>query len=223
MGLLTLISLGIWQVERLEWKRDLIDTIQQNRHLPALAVTVIDDLNSVSDYQLIKLRAATINSQSYFYVYGKNQNNQAGKWLVLSVNLANVEPNVNMLLAIGWLPHDVGISDSEITALYQRLDNIVITARAHPVLQANFMTPKNQPTKNTWFYIDPKAMLNSDIGHYMVLNDYDFSYIITDLRSIDSLMQLPRNEHLHYAITWFGLALIWLVMGGIFYYRMQRA
>ena len=52
--LIVLLSLGAWQVQRLQWKKNLITTIDQRIHEPAVDIdTALKDQNA--DYRPIKV------------------------------------------------------------------------------------------------------------------------------------------------------------------------
>jgi surfeit locus 1 family protein len=80
----------------------------------------------------------------------------------------------------------------------------------------------NKPAENQWYYWDVDAMLGQASNNDEVL------HLIPGSPGTEGLYVDPpkselRNNHLGYAITWFGLAAALLVMTGVFVLRIVRA
>ncbi len=80
----------------------------------------------------------------------------------------------------------------------------------------------NNPTENLWYYWDLQAMAKGASVDGKVL------HLIPGSPGTEGLFVDPpkanlRNNHLGYAITWFGLAAVLVVMTGLFVLRIVRA
>jgi surfeit locus 1 family protein len=79
----------------------------------------------------------------------------------------------------------------------------------------------NQPADNRWYYWDVDAMLGQPSTNGEVLHLIPGSPGTEGLY-VDAPKSELRNNHLGYAITWFGLAAVLVVMTGLFLYRRRH-
>jgi surfeit locus 1 family protein len=86
--------------------------------------------------------------------------------------------------------------------------------------ERNAFTPENQPEKNVWFGRDAQAM-----GKQLGLDVLPFTFDVVGVQEKD-VYPVPsqgeikmRNDHLGYAITWFGVGLGALVITLLYHRR----
>jgi surfeit locus 1 family protein len=202
-GVLILIGLGIWQVQRLHWKEDLI--AQRDRMAaaapiaPPLSFTVAraDEFRHVTaegvlaNDKEIFLAAASDSGQSGYQVLTPLVD---GRAIFVNRGFIPLEMKNPVTRSVGQLPGTV-----RVTGLL----------RVPPGVKPSWFLPDNRPDLNLWFWVDLPAMATAaGIADAMPF------YIDADKtpnpggwpRGGITRLDLP-NDHLQYAITWFSLAI----------------
>ncbi|MHC8492661.1 SURF1 family protein [Thalassospira sp. SM2505] len=209
-------ALGYWQVERRAWKLDLIERVEARVHGDAVAAPTRDDWETVSrardEYRKVRVTGTYRNDlESHVYAatdYG------AGYWVMTP--LARDDGTIVMINR-GFVPTDrrdpagrtEGMVEGEVTVTgLLRLDEPVGT----------FMRD-NVPEDDRWYSRDVRAMA---IKRGLDANDVAPYFIDADGK--DNPAKLPvggltrisfPNNHLSYALTWFGMAALTLVAAWI--------
>ncbi len=103
---------------------------------------------------------------------------------------------------------------------------ITAIARAHDNARG-FFDPENNADGRVWYWWDVPAMLSS----VAIPADMKVAPFVLQVLPGNDVMKFPRagapevaltNNHLQYAITWFSLALVLLVMSGLFIRKLVR-
>ncbi len=212
------VALGIWQIERRAWKLDLIERVDSRIHAAPIAAPSSNEwplLTAARDeYKRVRVQG--------HFISGKNTRVQAvtalggGFWLlspfqtdagaVVLINRGFVPPN--------WQDESQSPSDASITGLLRLSEN-----------KGGFLR-QNDPVAERWYARDVAAIATArglqNVAPYFL-----------DMESRDQT-SFPRsgltvirfsNNHLGYALTWFGLALMVAVAGGYIAreeFRMRR-
>jgi surfeit locus 1 family protein len=208
------ITLGVWQLQRLVWKEELIKDYENKKNLPVESLN-IDNSN---DKEYWKSRKVTISGTAYpsqiIRITGKMRGRDPGVHIILPVLLDN---ETVIFLLQGWVP--LGYND-EHSAPYQINVLGMLTEYTGP--KFSFM-PNNIPEKNFWLWPDVLAMsekLSNDLSGKKV-----FPLL---LKVIDKKANIPkpleaeiefRNDHLGYAITWFMVAFATTILTVVYYRR----
>lgn len=216
-GCAILISLGVWQAQRLAWKTDIIATIdatitaapialplnpsaQNHKYLP---VTVTGTLAKTPIYALVTPEGL---GPGYRYI-----------------DTLTTNDGRRVMVDLGWVPLDALGRDID-----SRISKLAITGNLHWPDEQDDWTPKPDP-KGIWFARDVPLMaiaLNAE-PTFIVARDYQLLNLTTPLQTYPS-RTLPldsgviKNDHLNYAITWFMLALVWAMMTGYLIFRIRK-
>lgn len=182
---LTLLSLGAWQLYRLNYKTNLIENISEQTKLPAIE-TISEP---ITYYRQIKLNGKLLTDK-IIYVYSLNEKGEPGYDVI--VPLA-IEEDI-ILVKYDW-----GKEKN-----YGKMDNI-ITGIIVPIPRKNNFTPDNDVAKNIWYYVDIDQM-EKFINHKLL------PALIIKNAGLDEFKTHIRNDHLGYAIIWYGFAAILLVI-----------
>lgn len=201
----TLGGLGAWQLQRLIWKNDLIAGIGAAQSQPAL--TSLND----EPYRKVELEGTFIGKKSFRFV-GRPQWEQ-GTGYFMYYPFKTKDGKV-VMVNIGWAPS----SWKGELAKQHHVSGIIRPARVK-----RLFSPENHAEKNIWFYEDTKAM-GEQLG--MTVDDMIIEVVGEKKAGTyptvnDGKISL-RNDHLGYAITWFGLALIGLIMFGIYHREPEK-
>ena len=199
-------SLSIWQVKRLEWKKNLISNIEKAYNSDSININVLSgDLRNFK-FKNVYLEGIFINEKSMFLGPRVNKD-QVGYHLITPFLLKDGR---YILTNRGWL--------KEIIKIREPNKEYLIKGILKESDIKNIFTPKNNMEKNLWFYISTDEM-SKFAGLRLVDNifvDLIESNPNDKLTIINSSIPKIVNNHLQYAITWAILGLLFLVMNYIY-------
>ena len=202
--ILTLLSLGFWQVYRLNWKLELIEQIENSLKNEPVELTSIEKKN----YLRIKT-SGEIDFDKQIYLYNLNDAGKPGFEVINPIKIGDE----NYLMNRGWIPFEKK-DQPEITLVDQ--NQIVGTL----MLQTKPSTfkPENDIDKNYWFTLnreDISKFTGRNFSEYVIYLNGD--YKIPKPRVITAKIS---NNHKKYAITWFSMAISILLI--YLYFRKKN-
>jgi surfeit locus 1 family protein len=218
-GLILLLGLGTWQVQRLGWKEGLI--AQRNAALAAAPVPVPQSLDAARDLEFHPVRAeGQFLNDHELYLNAQALKGDQGFHIVTPFRLADGRM---MMIDRGFVPTEQRDPATRETGEIVGPTTVIGLLRL-PEPPGSF-TPANEPAKNSWFWIDLPAMAQA-AGVDAVLP----FYIDTDKTPVpggwpqggQTITDLP-NDHLQYAITWYSLAVGLVVIYILFARRRIRS
>ncbi len=219
VGLAILLTLGIWQVQRLAWKNTLIA-----RANAAIAAEPIPLDQALEQF---------LAGQNIDYVKIKARGKFAPKDPLRLLSSANSGPaweliqgfeqtqGASVLVSRGKLAHNQPSPKSDRTEI-EIIGHLVWHDQGR-----GYFDVDNKPDENLWYWWDVVAMTNQFSGTHANPN-YAVVHLVPGSPGTEGLFVDPpkanlRNNHLGYAITWFGLAAVLLVMSALFVRaRMRR-
>ncbi len=222
--LAVLIMLGTWQVERLAWKSDLLTRIEARRTADAVAISSRADIAELTrekhDFHRAVLSGRFGDEVVFWFTQIENQptglsrNEKAGYHMLVPFYLKDGSA---VLVDRGFIP--------------QRL--IDIPAPPPPQGEMNFeivlrwpdgrglFDNVDDPTRNLFYVRDPKAIgahwqldLPAMLGEAAIAND-------SWPRGGQTRFSMSNN-HLQYAVTWFGLAIVLVIISGLWHIRLLK-
>ena len=202
--IIVLISLGTWQLVRLNLKIELLNQIEIS--LKDKPVNLSN--STLKNYLRIKTNGK-VNFEKQIYLYNLNEKGEPGFEVI---NPLTIEGQ-NYLLNRGWIPFDKKNSE-----IINKIDENNITGILRKQIKANRFKPKNNISDNYWFTLDRKDVLK--------FTGKKFSSFIIYLSNKNELPK-PKlitanisNNHKKYAITWFSLAISILLL--YLYFRKKN-
>lgn len=207
-GTAVLIGLGIWQLQRLEWKQGLIARLEAR--LSAEPVALPADPDPAADNFLRVAVAGTLGDRAAWLLTSERP---WGPGFRVIAPLT-VEGGRTVLADLGYVP--------------EAMKGEALPAGAHAELTGALYWPERrdpfapEPDRaaGLWFARDPAGMAAA-LATEPVL-------IVADSHGLGAWPRpLPlgvnlRNDHLGYAITWFSLAAVWAVMSVLLARRERR-
>jgi surfeit locus 1 family protein len=199
------LSLGIWQMERREWKRDILDRIAANQ---AAAAMTLDQLLSGDplrhEYGRVKV-AGSFEHGREFYLAARSLKNKVG--LQVIVPLKTDDGRV-VLFDRGWVPDRKAATQ----AAAQPSGRVELTGLVRRSQTRARFAPENVPDKNVWFQADVPLMRK--MAGAPPDRKLDTFFLEADATPNpggvpvggQTRLEIP-NDHLQYAITWFLIAL----------------
>ena len=202
--ILTLLSLGFWQIYRLNWKLELIEQIENSLKNDPVELSNIEKKN----YLRIKT-SGEIDFDKQIYLYNLNENGKPGFEVINPIKIGDE----NYLMNRGWIPFEKK-DLPEINFIDQ--NQIVGTL----MLQTKPSTfkPENDIEKNYWFTLNREDVLKftgRNFSQYVIYLNGD--YKIPKPRVITAKIS---NNHKKYAITWFSMAISILLI--YLYFRKKN-
>ena len=202
--ILTLLSLGFWQIYRLNWKLELIEQIENSLKNDPVELTSIEKKN----YLRIKT-SGEIDFDKQMYLYNLNDNGKPGFEVINPIKIGDE----NYLMNRGWIPFEKkGLPE------INSVDQNQIVATLMLQTKPSTFKPENDIEKNYWFTLN-----REDIFKFTGRNFSDYviylngEYKIPKPRVITAKIS---NNHKKYAITWFSMAISILLI--YLYFRKKN-
>jgi surfeit locus 1 family protein len=214
LGLVVLVGLGTWQVERLEWKRALIAERQSRLAGPAAPLPA-----SAEDWRSWDFRPVVAHGEfrhDLEQLFGVAAiDDQFGHHVLTPL----VEPDgAAVLVDRGWVPADRAHPAARREGQPAGPVRVSGIARYRGADRPGWFTPDNQPVEHLWYWYDLGA-LEQALGLELlpVVIEADATPNPGGLPiGGQTLTELP-NDHLQYALTWYGLAAglfgVWIGFG----------
>ncbi|WP_041816794.1 SURF1 family protein [Rickettsia akari] len=209
-----LVSLGFWQLSRLKEKKLFLASMQANLTLPAINLAEIQDN---LPYHKVKITGQFLPNKD-IYLYGRRSMSSEKDGYYLVTPFKTIEDKV-ILVARGWFSNR---NKNIITQATNDQPHEIIGVTM-PSEKTRIYLPANDIKNKVWLTLDLK-----EASQTLELNLENF-YIITegqDISNLDILLPLSindlaaiRNDHLEYALTWFGLAISLIVIYMIYQRR----
>ncbi len=202
--ILVFVSLGTWQIIRLNWKNNLIFEIENSLKTPPVELSNINHEN----YLRVKT-SGDIDFEKQIYLYNLNENGTPGFEVInpLSVN------QKNYLINRGWIPFEKK-GMQEINEFDEK--NIVGTLKLQG--RKNIFKPDNDIEKNYWFSLDREDIMKftgKEFSKYIIYLNGDYKF-----PKPKKITANISNNHKKYAITWFSLAISILLL--YLYFRKKN-
>ena len=191
-----LVSLGVWQVHRLAWKRDLIAKVESRIHanpVPAPTSAKGDDA-----YRRVIATGHYLHDRSTLVQAATMRG--AGFWVLTPLM---TDRRFTLLVNRGFIPPDARNS-------YSRPEGSVqITGLMRLSEPGGGFLRSNDPAANRWYSRDVAAIaaarqLHTPVANYFI--DSEGSGPPSSLPVGGLTVLAFPNSHLSYALTWFALA-----------------
>lgn len=193
-----LISLGLWQVQRLDWKENILTEIETRLMAQPRPLSLF--VNEAADeYSRVSLSGTPTGDELHVLVSGT----EAGTGYRV---ISRVETEIGAILV-----------DQGLLALYNKdaaalIAPMQMTGTLLWPDDQNSNTPDPDLNENIWFARNIATMSEA-------LDTQPLMVVTTQSTPADPrLTPLPvntasiKNDHFEYAVTWFLLALVWAIM-----------
>ncbi len=202
--ILTLISLGFWQIYRLNWKLELIEQIENSLKNDPVELSNIKKKN----YLRIKT-TGDIDFDKQIYLYNLNEAGKPGFEVINPIKIGDE----NYLVNRGWIPFEKkDLPEINLVDQNQILGTLMLQTKP------SVFKPENDIEKNYWFSLDREDILKftgRNFSEYVIYLNGD--YKIPKPRLITAKIS---NNHKKYAITWFSMAISILLI--YLYFRKKN-
>ena len=199
-----LLSLGSWQLYRLNWKLNLLSEIENSLKNDPVEFSKVNKKN----YLRIKT-SGTIDFNKQIYLYNLNESGKPGFEVINPV----IIDNENYLINRGWIPFDKK-DKPEVNLINE--SNIIGTLKLQH--KASTFKPDNDINKNYWFTLNREDIFKytgKKFSDYVIYLNGDYK-----LPKPKVITANISNNHKKYAITWFSMAISILLI--YLYFRRKN-
>lgn len=207
LGGAILISLGVWQMQRLHWKEGVLADIS------ARIVAEAVPLPATVDPQADRYKPVTVTGRftgDHLDVLVSRKQIGAG---VRVVEAFETQDDRRILIDRGFLTDDDRAAPRVSGAA-------TVEGNLHWPDETDSFTPPPDPKTGLWFARDVPAMAQA-------LNT-EPTFIVARKPTDGAIEPMPvdtsgiPNDHMNYAITWFSLAAVWLGMTAYLLWRIRQ-
>ena len=214
VGVAILLTLGMWQLQRLAWKNTLIAQAEAALLAPPVALS---GAQAAADMQGRRVTARGVFDHSAeMHVLTTRKPNGPGYLIVTPFDLAS---GGRILVDRGYAPEALKAPTAR--AAGQVEGPVEISGVLAQPNETGGFTPEPDLGRNIWFARDLPRMAAA-AGAEDTLLVADAAAPGGWPKGTDPAPAYT-NDHLEYAITWFSLAAIWAAMTVIFLLRQRRA
>jgi surfeit locus 1 family protein len=217
LGILILVGLGVWQLQRLSWKTALIASIETKATTEPISLSeALEREKAGEDIEFLKVAdTATFNYAATLYMLASDDGKPAWRLITPYISADGTAVLV-----------DRGVVPEEMRDPAKRPDSdppgplaIIGQIGKHSGGKGAF-TPANDPVKNIWYWWDEVPMLVAAgietnrpyVPFILHLSPQDGQTGWPRPQALDANL---RNNHLGYALTWFGLAIVLSGVAGL--------
>ena len=222
-----LIALGTWQLERKGWKEELIATLNSRLAAPPTNLPARERwqrLDAAKDeFTRVEFPAMFVpGEEAFVYASGSGLRpdiKEPGYWVFSPARLSGGSV---VVVNRGFVPE--GRQDAR-TRPDGEPDGVVdIVGVMRWTEPRGTFTPNDEPSKSLWFARDPAAMARAknwgNVAPFYI--DQEAPPAPGGLPRVGPLKVNLPNNHLQYAVTWYGLALVLLVASLVFLRGWRR-
>lgn len=219
-GVGVLCTLGTWQVQRLEWKNDIIARLETARASPSIfshaSLARLDDEETPLAYGSVK--GTLLTAKDVLVGPVTNDNGIIGYHLVTPLAM----PDGTVLVHRGWVSEEARHDDS--ARAYTSPAPVTFTG----VLRRpdyNRFASGNNPAGDQWMRLDVAQIaaareLNNTAALVMYAESDDPSRGVSRLNPPG---WAPRNNHKQYAVFWYGMAVVLAGFYAVLIWRNKKA
>ncbi|MBV8095962.1 MAG: SURF1 family protein [Acetobacteraceae bacterium] len=193
-----LIGLGTWQVQRLAWKNGILAAIEQAERSPAIPLP--SNPAPFAKVSATGVLRADLPARFGADVGPTREGFQMGSQLIMPLQREGADP---VLVDLGWLPDKAAVSlpGGEVT----------LQAYVRPPQHAGWLAVHDNLQSRRFYTLDP-AVIGNALGlpkvAPFVLVALDPPLAPSGVPEPAQHLPRPPNNHLEYALTWYGLAVV---------------
>jgi surfeit locus 1 family protein len=206
VALAILVGLGIWQVQRLHWKEGLLARIRALQAAPAAPLSaILAKVKAEADVDYTRVAADCPDIETTPFVKLWSVPGDGAGFRIITVCRLAGGPYASILVDRGFTLQDDAAK--LVPGQGARLSRPIVGVLRRGD-RANTFTPPNQPAQNLWYSRDIPAMARA-----LGASDPAPVFLMLESPAPKGFGPKPApvpadipNNHLQYAVTWFGLA-----------------
>lgn len=206
IGAAVLSSLGIWQLNRADQKRNLADAVERLMSAPATEIRGPLSREKIEQFRRVELNGHYVVEEEIL-IDNATMKGKAGYFVMTPLRID--DGDFHVMINRGWIPLGKDrdqAPDTEAPKGLQKLKGRIDFFRSKPAFVSDDLSPISQDGR-VWFYLDPGLYVNNSgltIEPYQVLldpeSDGGYERAWPEFEGRDGM-------HLAYAVQWFAFAL----------------
>ncbi|EFE33835.1 uncharacterized protein ARB_07300 [Trichophyton benhamiae CBS 112371] len=219
----TAFALGTWQVQRLEWKSNLIAKFEDRLIKPPLPLPPVVDPDSVEDFEYRRVYAKGRLRHDKEMLIGPRMHEGKDGYLVVTP-LERGEGESTILVNRGWIAKSLERQSERREGLPQ--EEVVVEGLLRSPWKKNMFTPDNKPEEGKFYFPDVKQMAELTGSQPVWIEE---TMVLADKSTVQDILSMYtredkgipigraaevnlRNNHAQYIFTWYGLSLATAIM-----------
>jgi len=208
-GAAALAALGAWQLQRHDWKQDVLADL--SARIAAAPVPVPAAPDPARD-RYLPVRASGTTGAEELHVLVSLKDHGAGFRIVTALETPEGR---RLLLDRGFVPDEARDAPRPPAAL-------AVTGNLHWPDERDGFTPDDDPAANWWFARDVDAMARALGTEPVLIVARATEPAQTRILPLPVSTEGIPDNHLGYAVQWFGMAAVWLGMTALLIRRIAR-
>lgn len=219
-----LLSLGFWQLRRLEWKEAIIARIETRVNAPPQPLPPPETWSTIQpddyEYRRVTVRGTFEHDKEAYVFHAAGSQTREPGWLVLTP--LRLPSGAHVIVNRGFVP--MALRDPALRDAGQVTGETQVTGLMRAPEARNPFTPDDQPDSRVWHVRDPASIAS----YFDLQRAAPFSIDADDApnpggwpKGGETTLSIPNN-HLSYAMTWFGLAATLIGVFAVFAWRRMR-
>lgn len=208
LGCAILIGLGIWQLQRMEWKEGMLTEIRTQIDAPAVPLPA--KIDPSMKYMPVTVSGTTTGEEIDLLSHTKEQ---GGGYQIVSRFIT--DDGRDIMIDRGFVPQEA----RHVERGPVRLN---IRGNLHWPDEKNDSTPAPNLDENIWFARDVPAMAEALKTQPILVVA---SFVEGDAQGVEPIpvaIQGIPNNHLSYAVQWFMIAAVWAGMTAALIWRIRQ-
>ena len=207
-----LLLLGYWQTQRLEWKTNIINSVEKNYMLKLEKFPFEGGIDKEFEFMQAELKGFFIK-EKLMYFFKSNLDGMSGFEIVLPLKAEDAK---YVYVILGWIPYD--FKEKFNLDFIDTNKELIVNGALIYSKERKPLIPDNEYSASIWY------LLNTDeMDNFHKIESSSYILKITDQNKFENLLiefepSNIRNNHLQYAVTWFLLSIVILIMY-IYYIR----
>ena len=208
IGIIILCYLGWWQLQRLQWKGELLAAIEAEYAVDASNVPILpDDRNDVINFKRGYIEGRYHHDKEVL-IQARTYEGAVGYHLLTPFEGLGGFILVNR----GWIPIEL-----ESDKVMRPAGSIKIIGAVRSLPKVNMFVPDNQPKDDVWYSVDPEGVAQAKGFDGVAANIFyadgdggvsgQVSYPVATSTKVTL-----NNNHASYAFFWFSMALVLAVI-----------
>lgn len=225
-GVAILVALGLWQLDRMAWKRDLIATLTERLAAEPVALPPVAAWPGLSraddEFRRVRVTGELLHDrEALVYAIGSGLRTATRGLGYLVFTPLALDGGRLVMVNRGYVPDADKAPEARPAGQLTGPVEIVGVMR-WPETRPMF-APGDDPTRNIWFVRDPVAIAASkgiEVAPFYL--EQESPAAPGGLPQVGRLQPNLPNNHLQYALTWFSLALALTVIFFVWAFGRRR-
>ncbi|KAI8374131.1 SURF1 family-domain-containing protein [Radiomyces spectabilis] len=204
-------GLGTWQVQRLRWKVNLIQNLEERMDMPPIPLPRRINEDTVKDYEYRRVAVTGHYRHDKEMLLGPRTrgDGNVGYFIITPLERKN---GTSVLVKRGWV--STAKKDQRARPESLEEDEVEVEGLLRMSERRNTFTPDNAPSSNQWYWTDVETMAQLTGSEPLLVERVSDQSPYVEHALIDRGIPVGRspvvevhNSHLQYIFTWYALSI----------------